>query len=210
MKSATGYGQFTWDGEERRSNRYGSFVLDNLSDPIDPATLDLASLEQMRARRVKIACKVVKTRPSHHVGDLFLGIQPSTPEVGEVITLGVGGLVVEPCDWAPHKVALVLAPEDHRPGLWMDPRLLYRLHDQTVEMLVEETDEPCSAAPNLSTDAIAEGARSNGDNSFQVKGALPADGDTVAPRIEPLGGGVSVDFSFARGQRIDLRSRRRT
>lgn len=36
-----------------------------------------------------------------------------------------------------------LEPEDDRPTLWLDPRALYRLHDQTVDLFVTDGgDEP--------------------------------------------------------------------
>jgi hypothetical protein len=49
----------------------------------------------------------------------------------------------------PNITATVLAPSDGRETFWMDPRKLYRLHDQTVDVLVEETADEFTVAPDL-------------------------------------------------------------
>jgi hypothetical protein len=45
--------------------------------------------------------------------------------------------------------AVVLRPGDPRDELWIDPRKLYRLHDQTVELLIEETEDAFSSVAVL-------------------------------------------------------------
>ena len=125
-----GQGVFGWDGEERRSNRYGSFNLLHSNCKVSIPT-------KLYGKRVRITCKVLKSRKSKHIGDLFLGIGPTQPEVGEVIELGVGVLHTEPCDWDERgNPTIILKPEDGRRELWIDPRKLYRLHDQTVEVFI--------------------------------------------------------------------------
>jgi hypothetical protein len=68
------------------------------------------------------------TRKSYHVGDLFRGIFPVTPDLGEVVTLGKGRLTQEsPCQIGLKPLADVTSD-------WLDPNALYRVHDQTVTL----------------------------------------------------------------------------
>jgi hypothetical protein len=86
--------------------------------------------------------KVVESRPSGHAGDLFRKILPPeqpTP-VGTVIDLGEGELFVwhENDDGFPTGgIHIGLRPDDGRKTDWFDPNLLYRLHDQTLEIFIE-------------------------------------------------------------------------
>lgn len=93
---------------------------------------------------------------------------------------------------------IFLTPKDPSKNLWMDPRKLYRLHDQTVVVYVEETTEPFSKRPNLKVKvADDEAVVSNGDGSFQVRTKAewpPPEGVEVgvAPKIEYVGDGAFV------------------
>lgn len=136
----TGIGIFTWDGRERRSDRYGVFALDDAdydktaqtraewSD--DPSTLMF--------RECRITVEVIEARESGHIGDLFRGIFPEKPDVGEIIDLGTGELFVERdrMHWAVGGFGVGLRPADNRQSDWFDPRKLYRLHDQTVRVTI--------------------------------------------------------------------------
>lgn len=132
----TGTGIFSWDGRERRSDRYGVFALDKTDDAgwsANPQAFD--------TERCHITVEVLETRESGHIGDLFRGIFPERPEVGEVIDLGTGTLFVERYDWACGGFGVGLRPADDRDSDWFDPRSLYRLHDQTVRVTIAtETD----------------------------------------------------------------------
>jgi hypothetical protein len=94
-----GFGIFTWDRDERVSNRYGAFYLDavnyNQDVRVSPHLDDLGDLV---GQRVMVWCEVVVSRVSGHLGDRALDLQPSRPDVGEIIELGVGILsqVVSP------------------------------------------------------------------------------------------------------------------
>jgi len=82
-----------------------------------------------------------------------------------------------------------MVPEDGRRELWIDPRQLYRLHDQTVDLYAEETEDPCSPPPDLSSDA--DGAISNGDGTMQVKTrGMPYGAVQVQPNVERIGDGL--------------------
>jgi hypothetical protein len=146
------HGVFTWSGSERRSDRYGSFNL--LAEPFDgkevtKPTYDTEVAKKLEDKRVRIFVRVLATRKSNHIGDLFLGILPSTPEVGEEVDLGVGILHTEPCEYDHKVTSTSLEPGDGRDTFWFDPRKLYRLHDQTVDIFVEETADEFTPAPDL-------------------------------------------------------------
>jgi hypothetical protein len=92
MKERVGHGVFGWSGTERRTDRYGAFVLAATayasSDRI-ANHLDVKALRLLNGKRVHITCKVVTNRESGHAGDLALKVFPTTPDVGEVVDLGV-------------------------------------------------------------------------------------------------------------------------
>lgn len=193
MATKIGHGILAWDGAERRSNRYGSIHLfasnfeENVSAEVD---IDFNSLVQFEGKKVRLICKVVKARKSGHVGDSFLKILPSKPKVGEVIDLGVGIFTsTVGLDGGPD---LVLQPGDGREDLWIDPRKLYRVHDQTVDVFIEETTDDFSPRPDIQI-LDDESAVSFGDGSFQVKTKHPNGSSyNIPPHVERLGDGLSV------------------
>lgn len=184
-------GIFSWDGQERRSNRYGSFFLETQNcEETATATqhYDLNALHALAGKRVSCWCRIVEARKSGHIGDMFLGVFPRMPQAGEEILVGVGVLGVVPnWDGSLAHPALVLAPEDGRDELWIDPRVLYRLHDQTVELYMEETAQPCTQVmPFLRLDD--KGVEDLGDGTFQAKKVpLPMH---IPPDVEILGDGL--------------------
>lgn len=202
-----GFGIFGWEGQERRSNRYGAIHL--ADSPYDgPESVevfhDTAALQNLLGRRVRITCKVVESRKSGHVGDAFLKILPSQPKVGEEIDLGVGILGLEKgYDDTPD---ILLRPGDGREELWMDPRKLYRLHDQTVDVFVEETSDDFT--PMAEIGEAGKGAIDNGDGSYQLKTkAKTAAPIKIKPRIERLGEGLLTFHrpgSGAPGERYEI------
>lgn len=181
-----------WDAPERRENRYGALNIAATPYDVGPVAevfFDREAVSRLVGSKVRLTAVVRETRTSGHCGDRSLGIKPSTPEVGEILVLGVGALAMgknhegEP--------TVILMPGDGRAELWIDPRLLYRLHDQTVELHVEPTDEPCSPPPDIPP--ATEGMVSTGDG-FQVKKVhIPPKGSLLLdlpPTIERLGGGM--------------------
>lgn len=189
-----GYGVFTWPREERVYNRYGAFHLDREAYEGEGACaprLDLPALNCFKGKRVRLTVEVVESRRSGHVGDLFLKIFPTQPSVGERIVLGVGRLDVLLLDGV---MCVALAPEDGRRELWIDPRLLYRAHDQTVNLYVEETKDPPHAAPVIAQ-AEADGTVGADDaGGIQCKRERVED-VRLAPEFERLGGGMFVMHS---------------
>jgi hypothetical protein len=81
-----------------------------------------------------LTAEILETRQSDHVGDMFRGIGPTTPDKGEVLTLGTGALWRGESYGAP---TLGLKPDDGRDSDWLDPRALYRCHSQTVRLRFE-------------------------------------------------------------------------
>jgi hypothetical protein len=185
-----GFGIFGWSGTERRTDRYGGFVLNQATfegaDRV-AAHLDNKALEPLIGKRVHIWCKVITNRESGHAGDLFLGILPTKPEIGEVVDLGVGTLDLE---WGFEGLtAVVLRPGDGRDTFWYNPHKLYRLHDQTVEVFIEATDLPFTEAPALKKQTEPM-TIDNGDGSFQTKGIKDGQPFRIEPTITKLGDGL--------------------
>ncbi len=209
MKQLYGKGVFAWDSIERRTNRYGSFTLNdspyNDIDKVEVVRNDEV-LNALVAKRVRVTAIVVENRPSDHIGDQFLGIKPPNPPtaVGTEIDLGVGVLMHAP-DWAGNP-APVLMPIDGREELWIDPRQLFKLHDQTVEVHFEETTDECSPAPQIKMQE--PGVLDNGEGTFQVKkvGEGPL---VLEPEIKRIGDGLfelTPPTSKKYGHRIKHRS----
>lgn len=205
MSERVGHGVLTWDSQERRSDRYGAISLTAETFEGQPIVterkLDVAALKGLEGQRVKVWVKVVESRESGHSGDDFLKVYPSQPEVGEIIELGVGVLALPmvPWNWQP---AVALMPGDGREKFWMDPRALYRAHDQTVDLFVEETDADFHPVPDFTAAEAGAIASGDADGSFQVKGAMPT---RVAPRFERLGDGMFImGGRHEKGERVEI------
>lgn len=163
-----GFGIVSWGRFERIEKRYGYIVL--RSKPYGDAVvesvtsdIDESLLQSFQGARVKIMCRVIESRKSGHCGDMFLGIFPTQPSVGDVIELGIGMLCTLPGKGCAGEVQFGLAPYDARRELWIDPHLLYRLHDQTVEVFVERTVEQSHAVPVIRKKADGTIATGNGE-----------------------------------------------
>lgn len=132
-----GTGALTWQASERRSDRYGSvYLIDERSNSNThapcPSLVDPATAKVLIGKRGQLVAKILRTRQSTHVGDLFRGIFPRTPEVGAEITLGDGSFFIEPAHDG--GVVVGLSPQDGRADDWLNPRALYDAHEQTVEL----------------------------------------------------------------------------
>lgn len=183
-----GYGILTWDRGERVTARYGAIFLgrkDYKEAVSCAAMVDTDNLRVLEGKRVRLKAVVVEARNSGHCGDFFLNIMPSKPEVGEEVEIGVGVLGLDPCSESPGP-AMSLQPEDGREHLWIDPRKLYRLHDQTIRLYIEETSDACHPAPDIDL-GPEEGCVSTGDG-LQFRGKrTPL---KVAPKPISLGDGL--------------------
>jgi hypothetical protein len=55
-------------------------------------------------------------------------------------------VTIDPNENSVARRTVIMAPDDGRERFWIDPRQLYKLHDQTVELYMEETTEKFSTA----------------------------------------------------------------
>jgi hypothetical protein len=86
--------------------------------------------------RCTLRALVTETRQSTHIGDLFHGVFPTTPAVGEVITLGTG-LLAAGRNACGHMTVGLEPFDDERPTMWLDIHALYRCHEQTVDLMYQ-------------------------------------------------------------------------
>lgn len=127
--TVVGEGVFGWHRYERVEDRYGFVSL-----RCDLESRDMCVLHIPANTVGSLIAVVLSARKSRHIGDLFRGLRPETPTVGEEITLG-RGTIVEGCDADGHRT-IGIEPDDGREIDWMDPSALYRAHDQTVRLEV--------------------------------------------------------------------------
>lgn len=186
-------GVLTWNRHERVSNRYGFVAVTDRDSreekltAISPVVFRDAFPEV--GRKVRMICKVLEACDSSHIGDVFLGIFPSRPEIEEIIDFGVGRFVCEADNAYAGGVMFGLKPSDGRDELWIDPRKLYRAHEQTVEVWAVETNEDEAPVADLKC-GDTEDAISNGDGTFQTK-YKPIDKTFgISPDIERVGDGM--------------------
>lgn len=200
-------GIFMWDGTERRSDRYGAFYANQTSydgaksKSIRPS-FDQDVLKEFAGTRVKLTATVMENRPSGHIGDMFLGLTPDPLPEGQTIEIGIGILGFHSAHEG--QTALELRPEDKRKIFWIDPRIFYRLHDQTVKIYVEKSDAPAHPVFRQAPSSSGDEAIANGDGSLQVKAKEGS--YRIEPKIESLGDGMFslTPPSMAKGARHRL------
>jgi hypothetical protein len=138
-----GSGMLNWNRYERVGDRYGAVSLfgdragepdldDYLAGGYPGATTAFA--EAPVGSRGQLRAEVLVNRRSGHIGDLFRGLRPPDvpPAPGTILTLGTGTLFVEHDDGV---AAVGLRPDDGRASDWLDPEVLYQLHEQTVRLV---------------------------------------------------------------------------
>ena len=123
-----GIGILYWPRDERISDRYGAVTLDRAIGSDARVPFDAVPI----GARGRLIAVILATRPSLHCGDLARGIVPTTPTVGDQITLGTGTLFATTSPGSPTEIGLV--PDDGRAHDWLDPHMLYRCHSQTVRL----------------------------------------------------------------------------
>lgn len=123
-----GTGVLTWPRSERVSDRYGCVAL--LSHP-DCTDFDVPLTGEHGGIYGRLVAHIEKARESRHIGDIFRGVFPSTPDVGEWIVLGEGTYYQER---KPEGPVVGLRPSDSREADWLDINALYRCHEQTVSL----------------------------------------------------------------------------
>lgn len=128
-----GEGRLSWRRGERISDRYGTVLLLAHGDSLSKTVAYIDPDASMVGTVGSLVAVVLETRESTHIGDLFRGLFPSTPDVGDEIALGTGRLFVDPRD-PDGFISIGLDPEDGRDSDWLDPARLYRAHEQTVRL----------------------------------------------------------------------------
>jgi len=200
-KRQLGVGILSWNGSERRSNRYGVITLcpaNYEETAFFPVSWDEDLLQELNGKRVRLTATIRETRKSGHCGDRFLKVFPSLPKVGDSINFGVGTLTLE---FNEKTRAVGLRPGDGRDQLWIDPRKLYRAHDQTVELYAEETNLPFSLTPT-GFNTEDSGAEDLGDGTVQVKN-VPLESVRMTPEMKSLGDGMfEMSFKPKKGRRL--------
>lgn len=129
-----GEGVLTWGRSERVSDRYGFVYL--IGEGGNSMTENHVRIPLKGALRIsgegRLLCEIIATRESTHIGDLFHGVFPATPEVGELILLGEGTASRDRTEEGDDTIGLV--PEDGRAYFWLDIRALYDCHEQSVKL----------------------------------------------------------------------------
>ena len=136
MKVKLGEGILNWERSERISDRYGAVQL--FAEPYamygDNTLLKLDHTAK-EGTFGKLIAHVTEQRTSTHIGDLFHGFYPQTPELDEDILLGEGYLFYDGL------CTVGLMPKDKRKTFWLTPQELYRAHEQKVILYFEETSK---------------------------------------------------------------------
>lgn len=125
-KTLIGTGILNWPRCERASDRYGSINLNEPGDILVKLPQDLAG------RYGELVAEIKETRPSYHIGDFARGLSPSTPDVGWYGSLGIGKVFYGEYE------TIGLEPLDGRDSDWLNPEILYQLHNQTVTLYFVE------------------------------------------------------------------------
>lgn len=187
-----------WSRFERQSKRYGFIAVEStgFSHSTNLHYFNNNLLEQLKGKRVRITAVVMEARDSEHVGDMYLyqeneenHLKPSTPNVLESYVLGVGTLLVGSDEQFQNPI-IGVTPEDNREHFWMDPITLYRLHEQTVEIFIEEDNESAPLPLTTIKWNTNNTAKYVGDNAMQVNTVLNTDSFTISPKVEKIGDGL--------------------
>lgn len=131
-----GTGILDWPRAERVSDRYGSvYLFAGLQANAKPVPLTFPPFGQ----KGKLYATVIRANRSRHCGDLFRGIKPSMTKSGTRLLVGAGR-AKEDYEGAepPHFAApFLVQPIRPRASDWLDPHILYRLHDHLVRLVWE-------------------------------------------------------------------------
>jgi hypothetical protein len=124
-KILLGEGYLNWLRGERISDRYGAIHLTTAHE-----SDDYAKIKKVKGQG-RLEAKIVKTSQSTHLGDWGRGFAPGGAKKGDTLILGEGTFFTEKSDFG---TEFGVTPEDGRPSDWMDPKMLYKGHDQSVKI----------------------------------------------------------------------------
>jgi hypothetical protein len=200
MKKLVATGVLGWGKYERQSKEYGYIAIEptgygeKAKSGIEPH-FDTALLNSLIGKRVRLTALVRETRKSEHVGDLYLyypgttdPLLPTQPEKNAVIEIGVGPLQFKLDD---QFVNPMLGVNTTGGKFQMDPEQLYKLHDQTVDLYVEETDDPITPPTRMEWDRDGTRGTMTGDGFIQLN-TIVTEGDVIRakPDIKSHGDGL--------------------
>lgn len=185
-----GSGILTWCSTERSNDRYGTIVLDHTNyerTVFNDIVFNTDIVEKYIGKHVRLIAIVTESRKSSHCGDLTYNIKPTMPEEGVEITIGIGEFFQEDTQWSKYP-AVGLKPDTERTIWWLNPYILYNLHDQSIELFIEETTEPSSV---FSIPKEKENMYILSDNGIQIK-TKKTDIKKIElePQIIPIGNGT--------------------
>lgn len=135
-----GEGVLTWCRSERTSDRYGTVYLipegdNSLSPKPSRSLIDRMKAMDLNCVPGELVAVVTEARESTHIGDLFRGIGPRKPEVGQIIVLGKGHFFYESAPEGGVQVGLRPRDWKTRSNDWLDIRALYDAHEQSVRLI---------------------------------------------------------------------------
>ena len=87
-------GNLTWNSAERRTDRYGSVRLTDAAAG-DTDVFLAPEMDELEGRQGRLVAEVLEPVDSPHMGDLFRGLSPTTPDLGERVVFGEGELFIE-------------------------------------------------------------------------------------------------------------------
>ena len=134
-------GTVGWGRDDRISGRYGGIQLSaghaNVNLGETSPVIGLSSLTHFYGKRVTVSALVTVARKSYHDGDLYRGYKPRVTPVGTTVELGTG--IVMALEDLYGSETLIFCREERLgfPDCWMDPELLYALHDHDVVLTVK-------------------------------------------------------------------------
>jgi hypothetical protein len=135
VRTVIGKGWLSWPRMERVSDRYGTVGL------YTSAMQGKVLTRGLEGRTGRLYARVTAQGLSEHIGDLFRGFAPprttdACPPIGSEHVLGEGTVFYDEVEGTVH---VGLEPADGRDADWLDPETLYLLHEQEVELRLEES-----------------------------------------------------------------------
>ena len=128
-----GKGTFAWTRQERISDKYSKFFLNNTPE------YNKKQLKQLEDKNGVLYARVIEGNESSHIGDIIRGlVQEDVPNQGQEFKLGRGSLIV---DWDSNKnIEIGIQPKNDSSSDWLNPESMYQIHDCIVEVYFKEQD----------------------------------------------------------------------
>ena len=184
-----GQGTITWDGYERRSDRYGTVALCSTQykgGDVGSWELDVETIKAHLGTEGVLLAIPTKTRQSDHAGDRRRKIFPSIPVIGEEIPLGQGVLFMEPNHGGWGSESVGVEPTDGRTRDFMNPKALYRVHEQTVELYFIPGGEMPPYEPGASNEGTVTTGSDEDGGFYQIKSSLREPKGRIQPQARKI------------------------